>query len=404
MQRPFFVFVMSILSCLVVGPVQANDLSEAVKRMAKNIQSFLAADGQNILEMRDFSGPGTGGRAIRAALERELKEQGLEVVALGANSQLRGDFQLKEDNPGILVIRAIMVDRAGREISTFREKVKDEEVTDVEDITRVLGSTVDLRQEGQAEDGGQNNLSESNGTDSDGGSENADGAAEKTLTSVSKDQASKIEQSQEKPAFVASGELGSVIAASENSPFKIELLVRRNGASDFVPLKMEDQGGFSFASLEDGDVYRIGVYNDADHDVGVKISIDGINTFVLSEVPEFRELGAWVLRSRRKMVVTGWYVDPGRALEFLVSSSGDQGRLPPPSDIGTITAQFFHAWGAGDPTPAVERVKFRSQQTVAGRKVPQKSGIGRAHIGKQLLGSVSLRYKRPPVDLPDTVN
>jgi len=400
MGRPVILLAILLLSVTSSGAVaRANTLEQAVENMAGNIGDYLQEKGQQRIALQPFVGPSssTAGRAIQSSLKKALEKRNTTVQRLGTNWTIRGSYSMETVSSGaIVLIKAELVDSRGKEISGFREKVKVEKVVDVEDISRLLGSTVDLTDEQSALASAQKESGESN---SDSTSKLK--AAEK-ITQREKDVSETLVSSLTKPEFAFRNVGKTEIAASNDSLFRVEILVRRAGAGSFQPIAVEDVGGFPFAPLAANDVYKLKVYNDSDHAIGVKVSVDGINSFALADRPEIRDLGTWFIPAASSGVIPGWYVNRGLAKEFLVTASGENLGLPDALDIGTVTVQFFNAWREGEPQPEIElAARDRGQlRTGVGRDISRQGGFQRAFFGKVLLSSVSLRYSNPD-DLPE---
>ncbi|MCM2372907.1 hypothetical protein [Aporhodopirellula aestuarii] len=384
--------VLSVMSFLVTTPSQAATLDDAIVSLAENISEYLEEKGQRQIMLGTFDGPGaaTAGRAIRASLKEELSKKDTQVVPLGASWTVRGAFSFEQTgSAAIVLIKANLFDKSGKEISGFREKVKVEEVRSIEDISRLLGLTVDLDKE---QDAVAQAASSTTASKSD---------TAKQLISKQADVTDKLVSSVTEPVFAFRSGDRTVVSPDSNSKFRVEILVKSAGASDFAPLPIENTGGFPFAPLQANDVYRVRLYNDADHAVGVKLSVDGINSFCLSDDEGLRSRGTWFFPAKSVGVISGWYVTPTLLKEFVVTANNESLGLPPGSDIGTVTAQFFHAWTENEQPPAVELLAKNKGQlrTGIGRDITRQASSQRCFFGETLLSSVSIRYSNPD-DLP----
>ena len=373
---------------LPVRPAPAATLNESITRMAESLSAYLQEKGQQQIMLGNFDGPGTAtaGRAIRNALKEELVKQGVLIVPLGANWTVRGNFSFEPTgSAAIVLVRAELFDSSGKEVSGFRQKVKVEEVSAIEDISRLLGLTVDLDREQQAVASTQTQTGKRTNE------------FDKQFISSQAKVTNKLIQSVNKPTFAFRNETKTQIAADDLSPFRVEVLVRTNTSEEMFPLEITSASGYPFAPLKADDTYRIRIYNDSDHAVGVKISIDGINTFVLSEEQAYRDMGVWLFAPKTAGTVSGWYVRPDLVKEFLVTAQGAALGLPDASDIGTMTIQFFHAWRDGEQPPAVEKLLASRGQlrTGVGRDISQVAGFQQSYFGKTLLTAISIRYSNP---------
>lgn len=386
--------LLSLFSVAIAKPANAGTLEDAIESMAVNISSYLDEKGQRQILLGAFNGPGeaTAGRAIRAQLKERLIEKDTTIVPLGANWTVRGQFSFeKTGSSAIVLIAANLFDKTGKEISGFREKVKVQEVSSIEDISRLLGLTVDLDKE--QEDVASTSSSASESTNKT--------EIAKQLVSKQTVVTKKLASSIATPVFAFRNQTKTEISPDQNSKFRLELLVQRNGTGNPQAIAIQDAGGFPFAPLEANDIYRLKLYNDADHAVGVKLCIDGINSFCLSADHRHRELGTWYFPPKSTGLISGWYVSPTLLKEFVVTADGKNLGLPDASDLGTITAQFFHAWGENEQPPAVELLATNRGQlrTGIGRDISRQGGFQQSFFGKTLLSSISVRYSIPD-DLP----
>lgn len=379
---------LALLSFCFVPPVRAATLDEAITNLADHISDYLDEKGQRSIMLKSFDGPGaaTAGRAISASLKEALKEKDAQVVPLGANWTVRGEFSFEQNGSfAIVLIKANLFDNSGKEISGFREKVKVEEVRSIEDISRLLGLTVDLDEEQEA-------VANVEKGKSDTGTQ---------LISKTTDLAEKLVSSVVQPVFSFRNDLKTEVSADPNSKFRIEILVKRGFQGQYEAVPIENAGGFPFAALQAKDVYKIRVHNDADHAIGVKLSIDGINSFCLCDNQSMKDRGTWYFPARSSGVISGWYVTPTLLREFIVTSKGEALGLPDASDIGTVTVQFFHSWTEGEQPPAVELLASKRGQlrTGVGLDITREANSLNCFFGDTLLSSVSIRYSNPD-DLP----
>jgi len=404
-------FALFALSSLTARPASASSLDDAIVNMAESISDYLDEKGQRQVMLGSFDGPGaaTAGRAIRAALKNELTKKNTTIVPLGASWTVRGAFSFEQaGSSAIVLIKANLFDKSGKEISGFREKVKVEEVSSIEDISRLLGLTVDLDKEqdavaAAAKDGldTAKDKSTASTTDVAGTAKKNRKEIAEQLISKQADVTDKLVTSVSDPVFTFRNDPKTEVSPDASSKFRVEVLVKPQGASQFQPIAIENAGGFPFAPLQANDTYKIRLYNDADHAVGVKLSIDGINSFCLSQDASHKDMGTWYFPAKSTGIISGWYVSPTLLKEFVVTANGEALGLPDGSDIGTVTAQFFHAWNENEQPPAVELLAKNKGQlrTGIGRDISRKAGFQRCFFGKTLLTSVSIRYSNPD-DLP----
>jgi hypothetical protein len=189
---------------------------------------------------------------------------------------------------------------------------------------------------------------------------------------------------------------GTVIRSDAGSPYRVELLV------DGRPCGIENRDGLAHAAMDVGQTWSLRIINESEFDCAVRLTIDGLNCFEFSKVPEYRELGMWIVGRKSQAVIRGWHIREGERDTFKVVPAEDSaaGQLGGDrSAIGTITSQFFAAWGAKEPQPPIEPATPRNVGDVGTvpdiriRDQPEER-VTRL-IGKTLQSSVSIRYSRP---------
>jgi hypothetical protein len=377
---------------------------KAMENLGKNIADYLKEKKEMTVGIGAFDGPGdsTAGRSIRESLSNELKKHDVTVATFGAKWKLVGDFKFESKQTfAIVLVNVYLKDENNSEVTGFRQRIQSEKITAIEDITRLLGINVDLVDEtkAQATSGTADEDKEPNKDLSD--SEQRLVAA-KRATEKDSSVISKVETSKQKPSFALAGDQNTQLAAKDNSPFRMEMLVSRGGNAPFAPVAIKNSNGIPFVDdVQAGDVYKVKVYNGADHDIAVKLSVDGINCFALCNNPVFKEQGTWLVRAGQAGSIDGWFIDPAKIAPFVLTTEESVAGLPPADVKGTVTVQVFHAWGADQPTPLVERAVAGKGglRTGAGPEISKQSKISRSFFGKTMLASLSLRYAIPD-DLP----
>jgi len=104
------------------------------------------------------------------------------------------------------------------------------------------------------------------------------------------------------------------------------------------------------------------IVNDADYDVAVTFTIDGLNVFAFSEVRgrNGKPLYACVIVTKKSSVlVKGWHRDNEKSWEFLVAeyAKSAAAEVRNVDGLGTITASFAAAWPKDGMPPADEPAK-----------------------------------------------
>jgi hypothetical protein len=202
----------------------------------------------------------------------------------------------------------------------------------------------------------------------------------------------------------------STISASSSSPYHLEVKVLRTGQSGYAPIPVQRVGnGLAFIGLQEGDQYSIVITNTAEHDIGVELMIDGINSLHFSG---FAGVGKYYVRGTLKnggvpysARIDGWYRDSQSVFAFLVSKEPDAvaSQLGFPAKVGTITATIYPAWQEGEePHPLQKQLGSARLGTAQGPEIGSQSTVVETHFGTVPLASMSVRYINPdpPVDLP----
>ena len=381
MKRTRLRSIAVVAACLLLvltavpNTASARTLDDALDGIVDRVQKYMANHGDNSVTIGNFNGPpsSSAGIRIKAALAERLKAADVNVSKL-ARLEVRGTFASEVEPTPIVLIRAEMVDQTGATLGDFRERIS---VDSVEDVVNLLGATTDLT------------TSES--------------------TTENESQRETIEQRDEQlgkdiqaPSFSLTGT--TAVSAKADSPYRVEIFLRDAGT--LTPIPVEDFSGFALVSLSKGQEYVVKLHNASDIDVGVKLTIDGVNTFEFSENAGFRDLGMWMVPAGQVGTVDGWHINNNESLAFLVTDVPDSATAKLQREttaIGTINASFFPAW-TGDDVPEVEIIgKARGDiGTGLGSKIGSVYETVQRHFGATLLAAVSIRYEKPdpPVDLP----
>ncbi len=375
---PAIVFLLA--AAAMPASASAKDLDDALDNIVDQVQTYLSTHGDRTVSVGTFSGPpsSSAGIRIKAALTERLKKADVQIGKL-ARLQIRGSFSSAADPTPTVQIKAEMVDQTGATLGQFRERVS---VDNVEDVVNLLGATTDLAP----------NTSTANATTDETASR------EERIEGRDKQLAADIAE----PSFALVGT--TAVAATSASPYRVEILLR--DGDSLTPVPVEGFSGFALVSLTKGQEYVVRLHNASDIDVGVKLTIDGVNTFEFSENAGFRNLGIWMVPAGQVGTVDGWHVTNDRSLAFLITDVPDSAIATLEREttaIGTISASFFPAW-TGDDIPEEELIGKAKGDigTGLGAKIRSSYESVARHFGKTLLAAVSIRYEKPdpPVDLP----
>ena len=104
---------------------------------------------------------------------------------------------------------------------------------------------------------------------------------------------------------------GTLVKARKDSPYAVEIRTKSlNGTGATVPRKATLENGLAFVPIDKGELYEVRVVNNADHEIAVSLSIDGIDQFTFSEdrkadgTPRFSH---WIVGPRKDVIIYGWH-------------------------------------------------------------------------------------------------
>ncbi|QDU40823.1 hypothetical protein Mal4_51850 [Maioricimonas rarisocia] len=363
--------------CLAMIPASASagTLSSSIDEITSKVLDYLESKDERSVGIGRFDGPAgsSAGVLIRNALTERLSEK-VEVDEF-ARMQVRGDFSLTDDdatNVKVVAIRAEIINaNSGETLVGFRRRSK---VDDFEGIATLLGVTADVTTEVAA--------------DTPPGSDDAQ------PVSVQKKRNDVLEASIQEPTFDVQD---STVGATAKSPYRLEVLIR--SGSELTPAPIIDRNGRAVIDLKEGQEYVVRLHNQSDIDVGVKLTIDGVNSLEFSENKDLGALGMWLVPAGSTGQIDGWFQNTSQSFAFLVTDLPDSvaARLQRDTEtIGTITALFFPAWEEGEDPPAEELTKSaRNLGTGKGDLLETPYQTAKRHFGNTLLASVSIRYFKP---------
>jgi hypothetical protein len=143
---------------------------------------------------------------------------------------------------------------------------------------------------------------------------------------------------------------GTQIRTGPSSPFAIEVL-----ALNGQPLPPANVNGQAFVGIPKGQSYLIRLHNQSPQDVGVALTIDGINTLAFSQNKAFRDLGVWVIAAGGFGTIRGWHEIGNRSAQFTVMDIANTpaAQFGASAQVGVITATFMAAFAAALPPSEV---------------------------------------------------
>jgi hypothetical protein len=187
---------------------------------------------------------------------------------------------------------------------------------------------------------------------------------------------------------------GNRISATRNSPYAVEVLVKRDGK--YVAITPEIDDDVAYAPIARDEVYAVRLCNDTDHEAAASLTIDGIDLFAFCEPRPT----ALILAAHSEVLVRGWPITFARTNEFVVTGYADSAafQLKTFAKVGVIHAAFAAAWPKGSlPPPDEPSVAARGSRstdaTGHGAPVKERFVAVERNVGV-LRASVSVRYTR----------
>lgn len=208
------------------------------------------------------------------------------------------------------------------------------------------------------------------------------------------------------------------ISATTDSPFEVRLRATADnsnsqpGDGDYLPVEISERAGSPFAEFKENQFYCVDIINRSPQPVGVELTIDGINSLELCEVPEWKQAGRYVVNAGKMITVYGWLRDARTSARFeLTSRKGDAlaERLGRVQSLGVVAATFYTAKNPGEPEPPIEQLLAASKKTteLATKEGPLMTSAEAVRslpkvFGVVALAQVAVRYRNPdpPGDLP----
>jgi hypothetical protein len=383
-----FLCTLIVAPCLAEESKESGTLQLAIQDLSSQIKSFMDAEGIKTVSVQKFTGSTeneTGGLAIQRMIMNGLGED--RVDNKSREYTLKGDYfgTFPKNQLGMITIQAKLQSVEMGEIRRFPKYVDSQVITSAADIDRLLGLNVSrVDKVGER----TNNANPAGGPDA---------------TALVKKNTAQIEATRKailEPSFELSGSDKTRFKPSKDAKFELEILVRSAGTSEFLPRRIVDKEGTPFIEgLAEGDAYQVRIYNNSGFPVGMKLFLDGINALEFSQ-PEIKAHGTYLVRSNIG-TIKGWLVN-GSGTEAFLLTRQQRADFPPAGEIGTITAQFFHAWPKNEQAPDLEQA-FAGRgelQTTRGDLIPGETKLStEMFFGKAVLATLSLRYTFPS-DLP----
>jgi hypothetical protein len=300
---------------------------EGMQALAGQLKTALTAAGHSTVALGPFVPQAAGqhtsfGARIVSALSDQLSGSGITTVNGAGHWKLGGEYSGEKNNTNgkfEVFILSQLKDQRGRPQGQMLTPI----IQDEREALAMLGANVQL----------PNQITEE---------------LKKAGFSVGEARADTIAAAKAAPAVAVVG--GAQIRTSAGSPFAMEIL-----AINGQPLPAASVGGQAFVEIPKGQSYLVRLINNSDQDVGVALTIDGINTLAFSQNKSFRDLGVWVIGAGRTGTIRGWHEIGNRSLQFTVTdiANAPAAAFGASDQVGVITATFCAAFAAALPPSEV---------------------------------------------------
>ena len=190
-------------------------------------------------------------------------------------------------------------------------------------------------------------------------------------------------------------------------PYGVEILIKDLEGRIQVPdgtrynprPPVKDENGEMFVDIHPGEIYAVRLINDSkDFDAGVKLTIDGLDSFQFSEEAGYKKLGMWVIPHESSGIIRGWHTrnkDGEMVLaEFEVAKYGEglAEEMGAYGDVGEITASFRAAWDPKESSPGGMLAYSSVRGTKKGEEVAENLSELKRHFG-EIRAAISIRYQ-----------
>jgi uncharacterized caspase-like protein len=265
-------------------------LDQVLAETSTAIADAITAHGHNQVDVGRIAGPRgaflSGAVGLRMRFVEELQgrgikhhqgaELGLRVEVrprtLGTHGSLRGIL------PAV-ALTPTLEDREGRKL-VIRGSSGPSLVTSASDVAMLVGVSVEL-------------------------------PATKSWASL------KLNAALGEPARSTANVNGTSIQPAAGSKFGVEIVKVAPGEKEFPPLRPDRRDGVPVVGLREGDSFAIKLKNDNDFEVGVQVSVDGLDTLMLS-TREKQSGRFWILQPHQIAMIKGWPLTDNRIALFRV--------------------------------------------------------------------------------------
>ncbi len=347
----------------------AQQMMPQLKAFGKNVAKALRDDGTRSVRLSiegSASMPSSGPAMIREVLATELHAGQIKIERLRAPVTILGKIKMIELPRGgakveKLVLQLVLnfVDRNDSPILNLDKKIN---VTDLSEISQLLGLPFESHPGQRAPDG---STAEGDGR----GGEGAGGVVDGFVN----------------PNQQVTGQ--SVIRARGSGEFGIEVIA--NG----IPRNAAPDGGLAFVELVKDDKCEIRLINDADYEVAVQLTLDGVDCFWFTK----SRSGLWLVPPHKSITVKGWQLNEKRAREFMIVpfEQSVAAQLGPAGKFGVIAASFRRAYPKGTRVPDNDRAVGTKRIGIGGGdEFANNIQYVQRELGR-VRATVPVRYEKP---------
>lgn len=194
---------------------------------------------------------------------------------------------------------------------------------------------------------------------------------------------------------------GDKVRSGRDSKFAMQLVV------DETPRAPTEKDGRAYARIKREEEYAVKLINDADYEIAVKVTIDGLSIFNFAEErdengdPKYSRI---VVPPNSSMTISGWFITKGQSEKFKVTEYANSAAASETAKqlkgIGTVSAHVVASWPKGGTPPDDEKGEAAAyakdgDATGRGASFDEKFNVFERKFGGTR-DAVSIRYNRDP--------
>lgn len=189
-----------------------------------------------------------------------------------------------------------------------------------------------------------------------------------------------------------------IVRAAPGSLYGMQLLkggsVAGSGLSGGQPVDIDFEDGLAVGLLDRSSDFSVKLYNDAKFEVGVQLTLDGIDSFHFTRSRSF-----WLIAPGQSLTINGWQLDNARARRFTIVPYAESlaVQLNQVDAVGVIQACFSRTYRPDETLPPGEEVgvSFDKNGVGLGKHIESPiRQVGRK-VSRHVSASVAIRYQRP---------